>query len=100
MSKKKKGFTLIELLIVISIVGIIAALIITTCGSGSGSAQDEADSFIQRHNIDAQADCVGYDTDRDGYVSCPFVYSDGGIKGMECSYWGNGCREPKASMGW
>lgn len=70
-------------------------------GRSHNIAQREADKYLRGANVDATAMCVGYDSDGDGYVSCPYITKDGATHPLECAgamNFNTGCRPPKAVL--
>lgn len=76
---KQKGFTVLEVMITVVIFGILFSII--TAGmsnNNSGQAEHEAKAFAQKmYGIsNANASCMGRDSDANGYVACTVVYSN------------------------
>lgn len=97
---------LIELIIGVAAVGVVVGALVGFGGCGRGcsgaaqaDAQQEANSFLQQMNIKGKAICAKYDTDGDGYISCPYtVEGSADIHPLECAsglIYDEGCRPPK-----
>lgn len=116
LKNSRNGMTLVEILLVMLILGgfiLFAIGGISSCGIGGdgGSVQMNAQQQAMQYanfmypNMNARAQCVEWDSDGDGYVSCTVVYDtkDGvGKDAIECAAGWNlngainsGCRTPK-----
>jgi hypothetical protein len=100
----------IQVKVFIAFIGIALAFILTGLalkGAGvsiqDGMAQKGADEFLLQMGMKGTAICAGYDSDGDGYVSCPYrVEGDNEIHALECAgslTLNHGCRVPKATLG-
>lgn len=110
--KPKKTFTEIMVTAMVVLVPLIllvfGGLRCTAGCSGADrrAASDEATRWSQQMGIQPLVvDCVGMDTDGDGYLSCTVSYRkpDGAIvvQPLECATkwtWNSGCRVPKMGM--
>jgi hypothetical protein len=94
-------------MIVISIIGIIAAVVFGAASGGCPGGADteaEARAWAADLGIPAKAaSCVGADNDGDGYISCTIIPADPAASPMfvECVGawgWGEGCRAPKVTV--
>ncbi len=106
----KSGFTLVEVMIVFAIIGILSAIACGNLANCSGvNAQGDATASMRQYMTNmyraptARIQCVGRDSDGDGYVSCSGAYEDAEGKtqvvNVECAYWiSEGCRLPKVGF--
>jgi len=114
----RRGMSLVELMIVFAIVGILCAIVIgpvagVGCGAGEGvktDATQQAQQYAAGMGYqDPRVQCVSWDSDGDGYVSCTvsFTQPNGtiGKDAVECAAGFNvigaindGCRTPKVPL--
>lgn len=104
----KKGFTVIELAVVMLIIFIVG-VIASQCAGFGFDYSELATEYGHRMHLDVDAvNCMSFDTDGDGYVSCDLSYCIGrgpdgscsmrDTKSIQCSAWQQGCKEYR--VGW
>ena len=115
MKRTSRGFTLAELMVIVALVVIVGAAALfgfaRLFGGAGGIDHDRAvrgaQEWARTMGVQPKAvNCVDYDTDGDGYVSCSISHENksGDIKiiAVECAgslSWNEGCRTPKPSLG-
>lgn len=101
-----KGYTVIEILIVMAIAGIFLIVIagfLANCMGWNGNqeaAQKAAEEFAKEVPNVKRVECVRFDTDNDGYISCTLFRDNADPLPIECAKkWtlNKGCRAPKMS---
>jgi len=99
------GFTLLEIIIVVAVLGIILIGVIfgmQGCNKAGAEATQDAIKFGKNmgENITG-VECVKYDSDNDGYVSCTLFLRDKQPMAVDCaahsimSWRNSGCRLQK-----
>lgn len=102
--RNARGFTATELLGALFILAVIGVCFIGVChnvsGGASNTATETAQRFARRTPGATDVECMSYDTDQDGYVSCT-IFRDGAESlFLECYSWGSAgtCRVPKLNI--
>lgn len=88
--RAQSGFTVVELMIVVSIVGVIVAGVfffgIRGFSYGGDGVKTEAETFARSMGESYTGiNCVTYDSDGDGYVSCTIFRSGKDPLPIECA---------------
>lgn len=104
---RAKGYTLIEVMIVVMIVGIFLVVVAGIASSVLGvngnheEAVKAAEEFAKNVPGVVKTECVQFDSDNDGYISCTLFREKADPMFIECAKkWtlNKGCRAPKMTV--
>lgn len=108
MRNRSSGFTLLQTIVVTAIIGLVLLVVIfgmQGCNKAGEEATQDAIKFGKNmgENITG-VDCVKYDSDGDGYVSCTLFLRDKPPFAIDCaahslaSWRNSGCRLQKPAL--
>jgi len=99
---RKLGFSLGEMLVVVFILAIVGFIIFGGARGCSGQAQEQAEgearAFCAKTGLAVTgAECMKFDSDNDGYISCTCFAQGQTPLAIECAsgLFNSGCRLPK-----
>lgn len=110
MKKFQRGFTLVELVIVIVVLGIIGTVALGGLGVGASSRSSNATGYARdwarrfKGWSSPVVECMGNDTDGNGYVTCTIGDGHGTVDQIECAAntvieVNTGCRAYRRTIG-